>query len=106
MIVVIASGSYILLMGSKDQKMKKSEFDTEQNQENNESKGNENKGESIFGSMQDVLAHGKPLKCTYNDVSDEGAETIGIIYVADNKRRTEFLPLVQVRDPNQQYSIL
>ena len=85
MIVAIASGSYILLRGDKGQEMTKSESDTEQNQENNK-----NEEELIFGSMQDVLVYNKPLKCSYVDISDEGIETIGIIYVADNKRRTEF----------------
>lgn len=90
MIVVIAFGSCILLRGDKDREMTKSEPDAEQNQENNENNGNENEEELIFGSMQDVLVHNKPLKCSYVDISDEGVETIGTIYVADNKRRTEF----------------
>ena len=89
-IVITVFSSYGLFNSDRDQEMTKSESDTEQNQENNENKGNENEEELIFGSMQDVLVYNKPLKCSYIDISDEGAETIGTIYVADNKRRTEF----------------
>ena len=85
MVVIIVFGSY-KLFNSKNQREARSESDTEQKQENS----NENGKELIFGSMQDVLTHRKPLKCTYSDVSNEGAEVTGIIYVADNKRRTEF----------------
>ena len=40
--------------------------------------------------MQDLIARGKSLKCTYKDNSDEGGEVTGIVYITDDKRRIEF----------------
>lgn len=67
----------------KNQEAAKEGTNTEQNQEGD-------KEELSFGSMQDLLIHGKPLKCTYSDVSDGEGEVTGVVYIANNKRRTEF----------------
>ena len=49
---------------------------------------NKNEEESFFGSMQDLLTRGNSVKCTYNVVDGEG-EAIGVLYIADNKVRSE-----------------
>ena len=40
--------------------------------------------------MQDLIARGKSLECTYNVTDEEGEEVSGIIYITDDKRCTEF----------------
>ena len=49
-----------------------------------------NKEEDFSGSMVELMARGKSLKCTYKQTEEEdGVETEGVIYVADNNVRTE-----------------
>ena len=44
--------------------------------------------ESIKGSLQDLLARGKPIKCTYE--GEEDGETFsGVMYIADKKARQD-----------------
>ncbi len=83
----MAFSGYILFSDNKNREIIKIESDIKQNDDNKE---NEDEGGLVFSSMQDVLVYNKPLKCSYGDVSDNGAETTGIIYVADDKRRTEY----------------
>ena len=75
-----------LLGGDKGQETAK-ESETEQNKENNNKDNNEE--ESFFGSMQDLLARGKSVKCTYKNVGGEDGEATGVFYVAGDKMRSE-----------------
>ena len=46
--------------------------------------------EDFSGSMVELMARGKSLKCTYKQTEEEdGVETEGMVYVADDNVRTE-----------------
>ena len=56
-------------------------------QEQNQNKQEEE--ESFFGSMKDLMTRGKSLKCTYEDDTNDGGKVVGVLYVADNKAKSE-----------------
>jgi hypothetical protein len=45
--------------------------------------------EDFFGSMEDLMGRGIPLKCTYEELGDDGVLGEVIIYVANDKMHTE-----------------
>ncbi|MFH1822352.1 MAG: hypothetical protein ABH830_01475 [Patescibacteria group bacterium] len=66
---------------------KKTDQPQEQQQANQEQ--NQEEEESFFGSMKDLLTRGKSLKCTYEETRDDGTNTTGVLYIADNKAKSE-----------------
>ncbi len=77
-----------LLGKNKNQEATKEKTNVEQKQENKKSDKNGNGEESFFGSMQDLLARGKSLKCTYKTTSS-GDEYETVMYIAGGKVKTE-----------------
>ena len=67
-----------------EQGAKQEQTQAEQNQEET----NEEE-ESFFGSMKDLLGGGISRKCTYEEVGENGGKTVGTLYVADNKAKSE-----------------
>jgi len=58
-----------------------------------------NKEEDFSGSMTELMARGKSLRCTYKQTEEEdGVETEGIIYVADDNVRSE----INILDPEEE----
>ncbi len=45
--------------------------------------------EDFSGSMQDLLARGQSVKCTYGGETDDGDKFSGTLYIADNKARQD-----------------
>jgi len=79
-----------LLEGDKNQEAAKEGTNAEQNQENKNSDKNENGEESFFGSMQDLIARGKSLKCTYKQsASDSDDEYETVMYISGGNVKTE-----------------
>ncbi|MEA1925764.1 MAG: hypothetical protein U9M90_00760 [Patescibacteria group bacterium] len=80
------------LLGKKESNEKQKTESQKQDQQKTEkpsSDADQNKEESFFGSMQDLMARGKFLKCTYKENLSDGSESEVVMYISGNKVRTE-----------------
>ena len=57
-------------------------------EQSSSAKATEDKEESFFGSMQDLITRGKSLKCTYK-VKESGNESEVVMYISNGNVRTE-----------------
>lgn len=77
-----------LLGGDKNKETAKEGANIEQGKESNNK--DDNKEESFFGSMQDLIARGKSVKCTYKQsASANNDEYEVVMYISGGNVRTE-----------------
>ena len=79
-----------LLGGDKNKEAAKEGINnTEQNQENNKENESGSGDGNYFETMQDLMARGKSMKCTYTQEVEGGGTATGVVYMADKNARTE-----------------
>jgi len=79
----------IFLSGCGEKNKNENASQTNQsNQAVTENKNENAEEESIMGSIKDLLAKGKSMKCSYSETQN-GETFSGVLYVADGKSKTE-----------------